>query len=181
MATTTTSASKKPAAPRTPSGAGDLIFVRPAPDDWIGELVARATDGPYCHVRIRISAYEVVEALTSGIARTTLASASDPADVAASGAHLQVNRTAHALAWLLRCVGRQYGWYSIAADALGFLLPKTLGSRTPFLVAPHRFDCSELAVRYLTYAGYCWLPDEMTDTPETVSPNALARALGVLK
>jgi hypothetical protein len=144
--------------------------------------VAQATGGPYCHVQVRLSQYEVVEALTRhGVARDTLESEPDPADVAAVGGGLAVERVAHALTWLLAQVGQDYGWLDILGDAVGVLLPRRVGSRTPLLVAPSRYDCSDLAARFLLLAGYEWLPDEIAMDTSRVSPNALARALGVLK
>lgn len=159
--------------------AGDIVFVRGA--DWSARLIERATNGPYSHVQVAISAFEVVEALPEGITRSFVHLPPDPADVAAVGGHLQVDRRAHALAWLIQQVGRSYGWADIAADALQALLPPALGSRTPFLIAPSSFDCSDLATRFLLLAGHKWLPDELVMDSSRVSPNSLARALGVLK
>lgn len=104
-----------------------------------------------------------------------------PADVAHIGRSLDGVRLAHARAWALDQVGDGYSWSDIAIDALGALLPHAWGSRTPFLVAPSRLDCSDLAVRFAVLAGYTWLPDEMAMYPATSSPNALARALSILK
>lgn len=162
--------------------AGDIVFVRPTIDDWTGALIAEATRGPYSHVRVAISSREVIEALPTGIARSLVGDMDQPhvVDVATTGSHLQVDRRAHALAWLIRQKGDPYNWFAIGADTLGIILPQRLGSRTPFLVAPSRYDCSELAARFLTHAGYKWLPDAMADYPTRVSPNDLARALGVL-
>ena len=160
---------------------GDLIFVRPTgPGDWMGSLVARATDGPYCHVQIRISHFEVIEALGRGICRDTLASEPDPADVARVGGSLPLERMATAMNWLLNQVNDRYGVFDIVADALQLALPKALGSRTPFLVAPSSYDCSHLAATFISGTGYPLPLDLIADLPR-VSPNALARALGVLK
>lgn len=160
---------------------GDLIFVRPAgPRDWMGQLVAQATDGPYSHVQIRISHFEVIEALGRGICRDTLAQEPDPADVAKVGGTLPLERLATAMQWLLDQVGDTYSLLDIAADGLQLALPKALGSRTPFLIAPSSYDCSHLAGTFIVSAGYPLPPALIADLPR-VSPNALARALGVLK
>ena len=160
---------------------GDIIFVRPDPGDWAGRLVAHATGGPYCHVRIRLSLGEVVEALARGVCRDALVAEPDPSDVAAVGAGLEQERRNHALGWLLMQVGKEYSVLDLVADGVELLLPQRLGSRTPFLVAPSHYDCSELATRFLLLAGYEWLPNRLAMDPQRVSPNALARALGVLK
>jgi hypothetical protein len=168
--------------PLAAPSAGDLIFVKPGPGDWVGGLVARGTHGPYCHVRVAISEYEVIEALPRGVARVAYDAAEiDPADVAHTGATLAPLRQAHALATLARQVGQGYGWLDDLYDALGVLTPRALRSRTPFLIAPSRFNCSDLATLFLIEAGYQWLPDAMTLNPRAVSPNDLARALSLIK
>lgn len=167
-------------APTNTRHVGDLIFVRPSAQDWAGQLVARATGGPYCHVRIRVSGGEVVEALARGITRDAILSEPDPADVAALGGVLPRDRCDAALAWLLAQVGDRYSLLDIAADAAEIILPHALGSRTPFLVAPHSFDCSHVAATFAAGAGYPLPLDMLADLPR-VSPNSLARALGLLK
>lgn len=172
----------KPSTPVYVPRPGDLIFVRPGPDDRAGQIVARATNGPFCHVRVRFSSDEVVEALANGVTRAFIHPPEpDPADCAATGALLDADGLQHGRAWLLDNLRDSYGWLDIALDALGMLLPPQLGSRTPFLVAPRSLDCSDLAVRFLIHSGYRWLPDDLVDCPERVSPNSLARALGVIK
>jgi hypothetical protein len=169
--------------------AGDIIFVRPAANDWAGQLVARATDGPYCHVRVAISHFEVVEALGRGVRRTTVDGALDTADVvplrrALGGRNTSSSwmskRQQQAFTWLEAQVGDAYGVWDIAGDALQLLAPRWLGSRTPFLVAPRSFDCSHLAATFAAGAGVALPLDVLADLPR-VSPNSLARALGVLK
>lgn len=163
------------------SPAGDIIFVRPDPGDWAGQLVARGTGGPYSHCQVRISRYEVVEALGRGVTRSTLAAEPDAADVAAVGGAMAFTDQAHALSWLLNQVDDAYSGWDIAADVVQALLPRALGSRTPFLIAPHAFDCSQLAADFLIEAAYRWLPDDILLDTARCSPNSLARALGVLK
>lgn len=180
MATTTT-ATKKAQRIYAP-GAGDLIFVRPAPNDRVGQLVADATNGPYCHCRIRISHDMVIEALArEGIVRRYLQIEPAAADVANIGPTLEPDRLAHMLAWLVQQEGGTYGWLACASDALRAWLPPSLGSRTPFLVSPSAYDCSGLGAQALVLAGYKWLPDALATDVAQVSPNDLARALGVLK
>lgn len=189
MSTPTATPTAKPLARRraatTPARdpqAGDLIFVRPDPDDRAGQLIARATSGPYAHVRVRLSRAEVVEALDwRGVVRAAVGVEPDSSDVAHIGLKLERARFIKARAWLLDQVGDGYSGWDIAADVVKALLPGALRSRTPFLVAPSKLDCSELACRWLIHAGYEWLPDELMDDPARCSPNDLARALAVLK
>lgn len=187
MATTTTPTTKRQQVKLSPRSnhpqAGDLIFVRPTPDDRVGQFVARATDGVYSHVRIRISADEVVEALPSGIVRRFIhPPLPDAADCAPTGAGLDAARVGTMLVWLIQQAADDdgYSWWDIAADTLKALLPPALGSRTPFLIQPSRFDCSALAAVAIVAAGYPLAPALIADTAR-ISPNSLARALGVLK
>jgi hypothetical protein len=183
-ATTTKKRQQAMPAPQRPyhPSAGDLIFVRPAADDRIGQIVARETDGPFCHVRIRLSADMQIEALArAGVVRSFVQIEPDPADVANIGPTLEADRLAHMLAWLIQQEGQPYGGLAIVADVVKALLPPRLGSRTPFLVAPSRYDCSALACQAVVLAGYKWLPDALATDVTRCSPNDLARALGVLK
>jgi hypothetical protein len=165
-----------------PVTAGDLIFIRPQPSDRAGQLIAETTDGPFCHVQVAISSTQVVEAIEHGVVQSFIQVPPNPADVASIGRGLDGARLAHARTWLLAQVDRaQYSGWDIAADVLLTFLPKRFGSRTPFLVAPSQMDCADLAVRFAVLAGYMWLPDALAMTPETSSPNAVARAVGVLK
>lgn len=165
-----------------PVTAGDLIFVKPDARDWVGQMVARGTQGAYSHVRIVISAYEVIEALPRGISRGVYDPAAiDAADVARTGRTLNPQRQTHAILTLARLIGHGYGWLDDLYDGLGVLLPRALRSRTPFLISPRRYNCSGLAATFLNEAGYQWLPDAMVLDPRAVSPNALARALSVIK
>src|SRR6185437_13330223 len=96
------------------SPAGDIVFVKPDPGDWAGAFVARMTNGPYSHVQIRISRYEIVEALATGVERDALTAEPAAADVAAVGAALEPERREHAQTWLLATVGAEYSGWAIA-------------------------------------------------------------------
>lgn len=178
----TTAATKRQQRKLTPPHAGDLIFVRPAADDRVGQLVARATNGPYCHCRIQLSHDMLIEALSrQGVVRSFVQIPPDPADVAAIGASLDVDRLAHALAWLLKQEGHAYNWLACIEDGVEAVLPPALGARTPFLVAPSAYNCSSLACTFAVLAGYKWLPDALACDVTQATPNGLARALGVCK
>jgi len=156
--------------------AGDILFY--FPHTWTGELVARATDGPFSHCGIAVAPHVSVEALGRGI---TAVSNPVPDQVASVGLTLAADRHRYARKFLFGMVGKPYGVLDIAADVLKAVLPQSLGSRTPFLVSPSALDCSDLATRFLLLAGYRWLPVEMAMDTTRVSPNDLARALGLIK
>ena len=184
---------------------GDIILYPAQPGSWIDRLIVDATaqgnpDAVYSHCgiveRVDVSPGDgavqitTIEALSGGISRVTFPYLPDVPDTAGvSRAHVYAHiaqdmeplRIAHALTWLGRTVGAGYSWLDIAADAVQALLPPTLGSRTPFLIAPSRFDCSDLATRFLLIAGYEWLPDEAIAAPSRMSPNDVARMTGVLE
>lgn len=66
-----------------------------------------------------------------------------------------------------------YGWEDVASAGLRVLDPTA-----PFIAAPGAWDCSDFVTRFLLQAGVT-LPDALASEPHTVTPEALARALGV--
>lgn len=192
------------APPATPTAApepriqpGDVILYPAQPGDAIDTLICEATHGPFSHTgvveRVEVSPGDgalritTIEALSRGVTRVTFPLY--PSDIGTAriptyvriAQHMEPLRIAHGLGWTGRQVGKRYGWLDIAADVVKAALPRRLGSRTPFLVSPSSFDCSALVAKYLLAAGYEWLPDEAIAAPERVSPNDIARMLGVIK
>ena len=161
---------------------GDLIFVRPSKGDFVGRLVASKTNGPFSHVRFVVNSAYVLESLVpSGITLSNLSAEPRPEDMAHVGHTLEKERLNHALAWGEGLAGHaRYGGLDILADIVSVVLPQQLGGRTPFLIAASQYDCSDFATRMLMLAGYMWLPDPLYMDPSRISPNALARALGVI-
>jgi hypothetical protein len=162
---------------------GDLIFfschgplLRQLPE----HLVCWATHGPYPHVGIVRSPTESIEALAyAGVVRHPLPSGY--AAVAYTSQRLSEKGLGIGLAWLDRKVAARspYSPLDLVMDGVRAFLPRAW-SGTPFLVAPGRFDCSELATRFLLIAGFDGLPDALLEEPSLASPNDLARALGLL-
>lgn len=69
-------------------------------------------------------------------------------------------------------VGNKYGWCNIINAGLAIL-------RLPYRIARiDRYDCSSLVTRYLDHVGIDL--GDLTEEPDSVSPNDLARALGVI-
>lgn len=166
----------------TPSPAcpqpGDLLLYRGS-GRWYQTLITHYTHGPFVHVECCVSPTQSVGALTSGIA---LHDIPDGYTLIPAGAALRAGdayRVARALRWLARQQHDAYGWDAILAEVPEALLPRWLGSRTPFLVMPHTFDCSELALRFLMRAGFDAIPDDLYDCPERCSPNDIARMFGI--
>lgn len=151
---------------------GDVIFFRAEPGSVVDRVIAWRTGGPFVHCEIDAGDGTSVGALARGVVRHPLP-AGRGAVTAPTGKDCVPSRLGEALAWLLAHVGDEYGWDDIAAQALSIVFP-----RGPFLTRTRRMDCSDLAGRFLWAAGYP-LPPRLLDAPELVSPNSLARALGV--
>lgn len=151
---------------------GDLLLYASA-GRWYERLITCFTGGPWVHIECCTTASESVGALTKGITRHAIPGGFTciPTGALIDAAHLS-----EALAYLDRKAGRcRYGWLSILADVPRALLPRVFGSRTPFLIAPRQFDCSQLAVDFCCHAGILGLPDEFYDSAATQSPNDVAR------
>lgn len=69
----------------------------------------------------------------------------------------------------------RYGWLDIAVD-----VARIFGARLT-LQRTGAWDCSHFVTLYLQVADADWPLGRLTQEPETVSPNDLARAYGVIK
>lgn len=170
--------STTPSQPLQPQ-AGDVLLFRTS-GRWYERLICRATDGDVVHAELVVDPEHSVGALITGVELHAIPQGRDVVLVP-TGARLRAAnapRLLRALLWLEKRTGCRYGWLSIVADGFKAVLPRWLGSRTPFLVSPRAYDCSQLATDFLIHAG-AELPDELMDCPSRVSPNDLARAFGV--
>jgi hypothetical protein len=141
---------------------GDLLFYRPK--DFIGHLIAKGTNGPFCHVAVDQGDGTNIAADWSGI-RVYIDSRP------ATATHLPYFADIPAgFAWLEQQVGRKYGFLDVLDIGARLLL------HTSFYVAqPNSYDCSDLATRYLIACGLAdWL-GPLAQEPHLVSPNDLAR------
>lgn len=149
---------------------GDLLFFRGA-GRWYERLIQWGTGGPYVHVEVDIGGGESVGALTVGVQRHRVPTG---AVVAATAFRTDPARLNGAVAWVVAQAGDRYGWMDLADDVVRLAVPGA-----PVLAWRRHYDCSDLASKFLWMAGYP-LPPEMLDGA-TVSPNSLARAVGLLK
>lgn len=164
---------------------GDLAFYRSD-----GSVIDRLVDhcsggGGVVHVEIITVGSDAasglplsIGALAGGMTRHAL-SVSPHLVLVPSSATLSDTGRVRGLDWLEAQVGRPYSYWNILADFVGFVLPRALGSRTPFLVSPASYDCSSLATLFLIHALATWLPDALVDDPARVSPNQLAAVCGL--
>ncbi len=141
---------------------GDLLFYQP--HALIGHLIAKATNGPYCHVAIDQGDGTNLAADWSGIRIYT-----DPRTATAT--HLPTFADIEAgFAWLNQQVGRKYGLLDVLDIGARLLLHSSF-----YVAQPGNYDCSDLATRYLIEAGLAdWL-GPLAQEPHLVSPNDLAR------
>lgn len=144
---------------------GDLLFYQGS-SSLIDRLICWRTQGPYAHVEICAAPGLSVGALPPGVLHHALET-KKPIHVARTS--LLCPRVGPALTWLAAQTGG-YSWL----DILNFLLPFGL-----FFTDHGRYDCSDLATQFLAQAGYP-LPQPLRAHPGTVSPNALARVVGLL-
>lgn len=149
---------------------GDLLLYR-GTGRWYERLIQLGTRGPYVHVEVDIGAGESVGALTGGVVRHRIPMG---AVVAPTAYRTDPARLTGAVDWLVKQAGDQYGWFDIADDVVHAAIPWA-----PWVSLGKTFDCSDLATKFLWMAGYP-LPPAFLDGA-TVSPNDLARAVGLIR
>lgn len=160
-----------------PSKGALLFYVPGAPaytmDGIFERLIQLRTGGPYCHVEVDLGDGTSVGALSQGVERHPRP---NPQAWAAAGSLCDPSKLEKGLRWVLARVGEPYGWGDVVDAAFG--APVSLGLEIPGTTP--RYDCSHLACRFLAIAGYP-LPQNLRDAPPSVSPNDLARMLGLAK
>ena len=145
---------------------GDILFFVSS-GSIFDKLISWWTHSRFVHVAIAIGNGEKVEALGQGIVKDAVTSAT--AAVWHNPKPYDDERLQEALQWLLKQVGKPYGWGDIAnaVDA----------SHTFYYVQTGHVDCSALATDFLILAGYDM--GELALDPHTVTPAALATFLQV--
>jgi hypothetical protein len=150
--------------------AGDILFYG-NPD--IGTtLINWRTHGLYSHCCVEVENNAVIEAKWPNV---SLDVRGNPDAVYTPV--VDPTKLPEALAWLHTTIGDKYDVMDIVANGFGFLLP-----HKKVFAVPTMFICSELTVWFLIKAGYqfpsTFQKDE--DSIDLVSPNELARILGIL-
>ena len=146
---------------------GDVLFFTPT--GAFGRLiVAGSQPGRFSHCAIDCGDGTVIEAQLGGIHRNPVHRT--PAAIY----RLPDNAFATlGLAWLDKQVGRRYGVLDILDQVLRLLHCPV------YLALPFSFDCSDLAARYLLECGCGPELGPLIGALHLVSPNSLARQLGV--
>lgn len=150
---------------------GDLVFF-PSSGSLGDKLILwRTKPGPFVHVEICTAPAESIGATARGVVRHPLPPGGT---MAPTRQRCDAKRLAAALEWLGKQVNAVYGWGDILDDGWSLVAPSG-----PFVVFRRRFDCSHLAACVLAIAGYP-LPGDVLANLELVTPNGLARAVGLL-
>lgn len=143
---------------------GDLLFY-PASATFADHIIASVTQGPFVHVAVDLGdGTEISAHSEDGVNRRPL-TASGLTVLPARGFDVEPG-----IRWLQRQVGTKYG-YAMCLNS--FLWRVGIPWRV-YMVG--RYNCSVLVAHYLEHIG-C----DLSDDDEALSPNDLARALGVLK
>ena len=147
---------------------GDLLFY--TPKDWLGKIVAWATNGPFCHVAVDMGDGTKIKATWNGIVRVH----QNKREVAARfNTVKEVPNFEQGLTWLQQQLGNPYGTEDIFNQVL------RLAGFKFYIGEPKRYDCSDLASDYLVHANAAWILGPYRDNLHMVTPNDLASVLSV--
>lgn len=165
---------------------GDVLFYSGG-GSLADRLISWRTHGPFVHVEVDLGDGTAIGSLSSsGVDQ-------HPVDYTRAVVYrpsLKPDEIEAGIAWLRSHVGDPYGW----GDILNFVLTLFVPNSPLVLAQRHGFDCSDLVARYLEAAGGTNLGPQSEnetlsaqsarlarfDETSLLSPNDLARALGVL-
>lgn len=161
---------------------GDFVLYKAKPGAFIDWLISHFTRGPYIHVEIDLGDGNFVGEHGSGI--TVHPRDNDiPANFVTPKSKEGQKGIDTGMQWVEAVIEKvkkapkdyKYGWLDIVADAT-----KILGAKITFRKS-NAWDCSHFVTLYLQVADADWPLGNLTQNPDTVSPNDLARAYGVIK
>jgi uncharacterized protein YycO len=137
---------------------GDILLVHGT--DLLSRLIGWGTRSHWCHVALIVSAAgDLIEALNTGVTRTTLAKYAGH-EVLIVNTRLSAEDRARAVAYATARVGDPYGWLTIAGIVIGRLTGLRL-----ILGLAHHEDCSWMVGEALAHAGVDFNADETMTTP----------------
>lgn len=147
---------------------GDIIFWR-ASRNIFDQIIARFTNGPFCHVSVDLGDGTDISAQHDGVKIRPLPETA----VVVRLSLPQGARIDDGVAYMESELGNGYGFIDIINQVLRIL-------RSPvFLSARDQYDCSDLVARYVLVTGGLDL-GEMGEEPHMISPNDLARVAGLI-
>lgn len=148
---------------------GDILFYKSS-GDLFDRLVAWRTGGPYVHVEVEVEDGVAVGALNTGVSKHPVV----PTDVRYPTAQRAPSRlVTQAIGAVVACVTDEYAWEDIADAALPRGWPVLFHGAK-------EYDCSHLVAVYMVDCGLGRLLGNLRTTPQSVSPNDIARACSIL-
>lgn len=148
---------------------GDIIFYHWG-DDWRCKLIRWVTRGPYAHCAVDVGDGQCIETQWDGVVKHAI----EPGgDVFYASDKLNAGMLPLALEFLDKQVGKHYSCMNAYSLLACVVLSKRKGKRRS------NWTCSELASAFL-FIGLYPLPLDMLWQMPYVSPNLLARALGMI-
>lgn len=147
---------------------GDLLFYR-STGQWYERFITFFSRGPFVHVSVDMGNGTNISAHPRGVGFELNPPESQIVRVPVSDG-VDAHVLEEAIDWLRSQIGKPYGWLQIIDYGLG-----VLGLPIFFFQRGHN-DCSTLVALYLCRIGDTACPDDAN----LVSPNDLARRLGIL-
>jgi len=154
---------------------GDILFWT-SDGSAVSRLICTLTHGPFCHVSVDLGDGSDIGAHSDGGTQRRHV----PDDRGITKFHLAPPfgvvpplNIERGIIFLTGQIGHAYGWCNILNNVLSYL---GIAYRVTRL---DRYDCSSLVTRYLDEVGYDL--GELGQEPDSVSPNDLARALGLIR
>lgn len=148
---------------------GDLLFW-PSDGSLTNRVITWATKGPFTHVSVDLGdGYDIGATSERGVVKNLLPSG---AALTRYSTAAQPDRIEIGIHFLSGEIGNKYGYVNILNAVLKLL-------RLPYRLSRlDRYDCSSLVTRYLEKVGVD--AGDLGEEPDSVSPNDLARWLGII-
>lgn len=161
---------------------GDFVLYEAKPGDAGDWLISHFTKGPYVHVEIDLGNGNFVGEHGTGIV-VHPRDHTIPADFVTPVSSKGPAGIESGMQWVELVISESYknpkahpyGWLDITADVF-----KLFGQKV-ILQRKGEWDCSHFVALYLQVAFADAPLGDLIVTPETISPNDLARAYGVIK
>lgn len=148
---------------------GDILLFKSG-GKWYERFITKFTRGPYVHCAVSLGNGTDISAHMKGVEIWNSPSSAEVVSVAANARPENLDA---AMIWLKMQLGKPYGWLDVFSAGL-----HSIGINLYFGQVDH-LDCSDLVATYLDILeGRQVIPYRHLDI---VSPNDLARRLGVLK